>query len=1063
MSLLQRSKCAVFGVAILTGAMPATVPARSLPATLDLGREQTGQPCIATRGWQVGQKSTFFEQDQGYSITCRGAAAARVQGYVSVPSAHAAPTPNSACGGAKTLTIARIGPVEARRCFDPKLRQTAIDLRVTRGKGVYQAAAVQTALAPLEALLRVVILGERAPNRDDRTTPSLNYAELAAAPLATDNADAGGGAGFTAQIAITRGLQLIHSGRRVEASRLLNDATSEFVDAPPQVQAELRMTTGLADSNISEFEAAAAHFTAAGDLINASPASETTTTLKLKRAAYMALDATNRRAWNEALVDLDRAPASGYPLTDPVTLGLLNQEPENTDPAAAIGVSSVAQLDRLVLDAEISWTRSLSNLGLGRIGPSRTALERAARSVRVLQASRVQPSSIAWLRAGIERQRGRIDEAAHEPARALASYNCAIATMQNSVPPAGSACLFTGPAGRVGEATASPTIIAETQLERAKVASTIPGTDRAKLLADYDGAVDILAASGGTSGAAPLALAGYLDTLIGMRAANASPGIDERFFKALQATGEPAVAREVVRLQSVVSDDAGTQALLADQAENERRVLRLRYEIQNVAPGDAATLKALQDEQNAANAALNDVNARMPPAMNSVVESSVTIGELRELLKPGEVYLKLAALNGSVYAAAISGDKTFIYRVEKPADWVNATSTQVLKSARSFVDASGQVNLRAFAYAKSRDLFAAVAGPAQAMLTAATSISYDPVGELRNLPASIFVTDLPVSTPASKLDYTQIAFLGRKVDLATALSPRSFVVTRTKVARAAPKLFLGLGETAYAAVPQGAAADRTIQLAPGCDVAYGTWVAAYNSNTPISAREIGLSAAALQVGTPTMITGAAFTDANVKRASDAGELAQYQVLHFATHGLTAQPFPVPGCKGGLPPSLLTTLLPETGGAVPSTGLLSYDQIAGLRLNANLVFLSACETASGLDELAGRLTGQEESTPSLDGLVRAFFAAKARTVVATLWSVPATADTDSLIETFYRSGRNASIESSLRTAQLTLMNKPATSHPYFWAAYFVVGDGSGKMLDRSQSADAAPAGTGGAAR
>jgi CHAT domain-containing protein len=108
-------------------------------------------------------------------------------------------------------------------------------------------------------------------------------------------------------------------------------------------------------------------------------------------------------------------------------------------------------------------------------------------------------------------------------------------------------------------------------------------------------------------------------------------------------------------------------------------------------------------------------------------------------------------------------------------------------------------------------------------------------------------------------------------------------------------------------------------------------------------------------------------------------------------------------------------------------------------------LSACETSSGTSQQTGRLSGQEDSTPTLDGLVRAFLSANARAVLATYWKVPAETESDELIGAFYRTGRTASIGSALREAQLTLIRQPRFSHPYYWGAYFVVGDGSKTML------------------
>jgi CHAT domain-containing protein len=108
-------------------------------------------------------------------------------------------------------------------------------------------------------------------------------------------------------------------------------------------------------------------------------------------------------------------------------------------------------------------------------------------------------------------------------------------------------------------------------------------------------------------------------------------------------------------------------------------------------------------------------------------------------------------------------------------------------------------------------------------------------------------------------------------------------------------------------------------------------------------------------------------------------------------------------------------------------------------------LSACDTAAGVSGTLGRLSGQDESAATLDGLVRAFITARARAVLATYWNVPASLDTDHLIQIFYGSGRLYDMATALRTAQTRLIGQPQTSHPYFWGAYVLIGDGSKSML------------------
>ena len=180
-----------------------------------------------------------------------------------------------------------------------------------------------------------------------------------------------------------------------------------------------------------------------------------------------------------------------------------------------------------------------------------------------------------------------------------------------------------------------------------------------------------------------------------------------------------------------------------------------------------------------------------------------------------------------------------------------------------------------------------------------------------------------------------------------------------------------------------------------------------------------------------MLTGADFSDTSLQARSD---LNQYRIVHFATHGLVTAPDPQ--CPPR--PALLTSF-----GDSSSDGLLTFAEIFDLQLDADLVILSACNTAS-----VGGLAATREAGVSgggnfaLDGLVRAFVGAGGRTIVASHWPVPDDFNaTDRLISGFFAAGQGVTATEALRRAQLGLMDDADTSHPFYWSAFAVVGDGN----------------------
>lgn len=152
-----------------------------------------------------------------------------------------------------------------------------------------------------------------------------------------------------------------------------------------------------------------------------------------------------------------------------------------------------------------------------------------------------------------------------------------------------------------------------------------------------------------------------------------------------------------------------------------------------------------------------------------------------------------------------------------------------------------------------------------------------------------------------------------------------------------------------------------------------------------------------------------------------GELANYRYIHFATHGLLDTERP------GLS-SLILSMIDEKGNA--ENGFLRANDIYSLKLPAELVVLSACQT--GL--------GKEIKGEGLVGLTRGFMYAGAKRVVVSLWSVNDKA-TAELMGKFYRGmlKENKLPAAALRAAQIEMWKEKAWQSPYYWSSFIIQGD------------------------
>jgi len=318
--------------------------------------------------------------------------------------------------------------------------------------------------------------------------------------------------------------------------------------------------------------------------------------------------------------------------------------------------------------------------------------------------------------------------------------------------------------------------------------------------------------------------------------------------------------------------------------------------------------------------------------------------------------------------------------------------------------------------------------------TAAKPVIFEPDGGMLRLPPNLLVMDQASVDAYQKranaggdaaFDFRGIAWLGRDRDISTAVSPRSFAQLRSAPPSSGKKEYLGLGQntppSAAAAGLVPAAADRD------CTLPMSSW------SHPISAKELQTASAILEPYDPggvQVVTGDGFTDTALENRSD---LDQYRIIHFATHGVVTSR----AAKCPAQPALLTSF-----GGSGSDGLLTFKEVFDLHLDADLVVLSACDTAaqasSAATQQAGLATGGDVA---LDGLVRAFVGAGARLVVASHWPVPDDFNaTQRLISGLFSAPPGTPTVTALRLSQRQLMDDVNTSHPFYWSAFAAVGDG-----------------------
>jgi hypothetical protein len=164
------------------------------------------------------------------------------------------------------------------------------------------------------------------------------------------------------------------------------------------------------------------------------------------------------------------------------------------------------------------------------------------------------------------------------------------------------------------------------------------------------------------------------------------------------------------------------------------------------------------------------------------------------------------------------------------------------------------------------------------------------------------------------------------------------------------------------------------------------------------------------------------------RLSEAGELSRYRLLHIATHGAVAGQF-----GDGSEPGLLLT--PPKTSTETDDGYLSASEVAALKLDADWVILSACNTA------AGGAPGSE----ALSGLARAFFYAGARSLLVSHWAVDSASTVKLITKALAVMSADKSVgrAEALRRSMLAMIESGNSkeANPAYWAPFVVVGEGA----------------------
>ncbi|MBV9553887.1 MAG: CHAT domain-containing protein [Alphaproteobacteria bacterium] len=421
--------------------------------------------------------------------------------------------------------------------------------------------------------------------------------------------------------------------------------------------------------------------------------------------------------------------------------------------------------------------------------------------------------------------------------------------------------------------------------------------------------------------------------------------------------------------------------------------------------------KRIEQAKQAQNEAEQAILAAAPQYLKAV-EKPAGLDEVRALLGPNEAFVMFFVANEGSFGFVVRQGGTTAYPIPmrrlEIAQMINRLrDTTIVKPA----------GIPTPDFGVSYKLYSALFGPAEKQLQGVDRITIAANGDLLRYPLEALVTQ--ANAKDDNGDYRKVPFLVRQAALTYVPSPRILVnIRQGRNASTASRSFIGFGDFQPATQAQLAASFPPDRCRDD--------LAALSALPKLPETRTQVTTIAQQMGGGTAVVGEEFTKQRLAQ-SDVG---QYHIVLLATHAFlpdSLRCFSEPAITVSVPPRA-----PNADSEFLRTG--DIDQ---LKLNADLVALSACDTA-----------GSGAVGESLSGLARSFFRAGAHGLLVTHWPIVTGAAVPLMIGTFGSQGGARDSAQALRAAQLKVIDTAGSSqqapveisHPNYWAGFVLIGDG-----------------------
>ncbi len=494
-------------------------------------------------------------------------------------------------------------------------------------------------------------------------------------------------------------------------------------------------------------------------------------------------------------------------------------------------------------------------------------------------------------------------------------------------------------------------------------------------------------------------------------------------FVVLQRSRNSAVARAIAKMAiRTASEEEGVEDIvLSQQKIIAELIISDKSLTQALSAENTKTADHHQKGVNRLKKGLIEINARLAKDYPEYAELSnpkpIALKEAQALLNVDEALLAIIVNKEQSYLWAVRNNKAEWWTLPVKKESIDA----IVKSLRGAMDpnaTTGPSNLPDFPVGKAQKLYKETIASAAKMLKGAKRVFVVADGSLQSIPFGIMVNG-----GKQQASYKDTNWLAKEYAFAYLPSVSSLKALRTLGNKnTAPDPFIGFGD------PVLGNNRGELRVASVFD-SRGTGLADIRglrqlSSLPETADELNDLAITLGASSKSVYLQQNATEKKLKNM----DLSNSRVLAFATHGLLAGDVEFLG-----EPALVLT--PPNTATEEDDGLLTAGEVTQLKLNADWVVLSACNTAS------------PDGTPGAEGfsgLTKAFFYAGAKTLLVSHWPVESNSAKQLTTSIFNNLRKNPTIgkAEALRQARLQMINDkqhPYLGHPIFWAPFVVVGE------------------------